>query len=120
PRGESFPRYDAGDILISNIRPYLKKIWFAKRTGACSSDVLVLSANKDFDPRFVYYSIFKDDFFEHVMKGAKGTKMPRGDKNQIMEFQIPDFTPAIQDKVATMLAAIDEKIELNKKVNDNL
>ena len=120
PKGESFPRYYADDILISNIRPYLKKIWFSNRTGTCSSDVLVLSANKGFNPRFVYYSILRDEFFEHVMKGAKGTKMPRGDKDQILEYPIPDFLPAIQDKIANLLSVIDSKIELNNKVNDNL
>ena len=120
PKGDSFPRYNAGDILISNIRPYLKKIWFANRTGVCSSDVLVLSANRGFNPLFVYYSILSDGFFDHVMKGVKGTKMPRGDKDQILEFQIPDFTPAIQEKVSKLLSTIDSKIALNNKLNDNL
>lgn len=35
-------KYEPGDILLSNIRPYLKKIWRADRIGGCSNDVLVL------------------------------------------------------------------------------
>ena len=120
PKGNTFPKYDAGDILISNIRPYLKKIWFANKSGGCSTDVLVLSANKDFNPRFVYYSILQDSFFDYVMKGTKGTKMPRGDKEQILAFQIPGFELQLQDRIAALLSTIDSKIELNNKLNDNL
>ena len=61
----------------------MKKIWFADRDGGCSADVLVFEVNKKFDPKYVYYSMFRDDFFDHVMRGSKGTKMPRGDKNWI-------------------------------------
>ena len=120
PNGESFPKYSADDILISNIRPYLKKIWFANRKGLCSSDVLTMSVQKAYVPKFVYYALFRDDFFEHMMKGAKGTKMPRGDKNQILEFEIPAFTFSIQTKIADILSCIDNKIELNNAINDNL
>ncbi len=120
PKGDSFSGYNVDNILISNIRPYLKKIWFSKRSGSCSADVLVLSTHKGFNPKFVYYSIFRDDFFEHVMKGAKGTKMPRGDKGQILEFEIPHFSLLTQDRVASLLSTIDSKIDLNNRVNDNL
>jgi type I restriction enzyme S subunit len=120
PNGESFPKYKVDDILISNIRPYLQKIWFADREGTCSSDVLVISVQKDFASKFVYYTLFKDDFFKHMMKGVKGTKMPRGDKNQILEFEIPDFTFPTQTKIANILSCIDNKIKLNEKINDNL
>jgi type I restriction enzyme S subunit len=120
PQGESFPKYEVDNILISNIRPYLKKIWFADREGISSSDVLVVSARKGYFPKFVYYSLFDDHFFDHMMKGAKGTKMPRGDKNQILEYHIPDCTLPNQIKIADVLSSIDKKISLNNKINDNL
>ncbi|OTP86773.1 type I restriction endonuclease subunit S, partial [Gilliamella apicola] len=78
------------DILIANIRPYLKKIWFANHEGGCSADVLVLRAKSHTDSSFLYYSLFRDDFFSYIMKGAKGTRMPRGDKEQILNFNIPN------------------------------
>ncbi|SIT97081.1 Type I restriction modification DNA specificity domain-containing protein [Epilithonimonas bovis DSM 19482] len=55
-----------------------------------------------------------------MMKGAKGTKMPRGDKNQILDFEIPNFPIDYQQKIANILTDIDNKIALNNKLNDNL
>ena len=120
PNGDSFPKYKNGNILVSNIRPYLKKIWFANRSGICSSDVLTFETQTGFSSKFIYYNLFQDAFFEHMMKGAKGTKMPRGEKSQILEFEIPDFSLSVQEKIAKFLSAIDNKIELNNKINDNL
>lgn len=109
-----------GDILVGNIRPYLKKIWFADRKGGCSPDVLVFKSKQGFDSKFIYYSLFRDDFFNHMMKGSKGTKMPRGDKNQILDFLIPSFDLSNQQKIAAVLSALDSKIELNKRINAEL
>ncbi|WP_269222499.1 restriction endonuclease subunit S [Flavobacterium sp. IMCC34518] len=120
PNGDSFPKYINGNILVSNIRPYLKKIWFANRSGICSADVLTFETQTEFSSKFIYYNLFQDAFFEHMMKGAKGTKMPRGEKNQILEFEIPDFPFSVQEKIAEFLSAIDNKIQLNNKINDNL
>lgn len=120
PSESAMPAYEIENILVANIRPYLKKIWFANKTGGCSADVLVFEINKDYFPKFVYYSMFRDDFFEHTMRGVKGTKMPRGDKNQIMEFLIPDFDFPTQQKIASVLSALDSKIELNNRINAEL
>ena len=117
PNGLAMPAYEKDNILIANIRPYLKKIWFSNKSGGCSSDVLVLETKKKYFPKFVYYNLFKDDFFEHVMNGSKGTKMPRGDKNQILNFLIPDFDIYQQQKIAKVLSDLDAKIELNNKIN---
>ncbi|MBE7669563.1 restriction endonuclease subunit S [Tenacibaculum piscium] len=110
-------RFDKGDILIANIRPYLKKIWLAKYTGGSSSDVLTFKVNKEYNSTFVYYSLFRDDFFEHMMNGSKGTKMPRGDKNQILDFPIPDFEIGYQKQIAKILSDLDSKIAINNKIN---
>ncbi len=120
PSTNAMPAYEAGHILVGNIRPYLKKIWFANRDGGCSADVLNFEVNKGYDSKFVYYSLFRDDFFNHMMKGAKGTKMPRGDKNQILEFLIPEYVLPEQQKIAAVLSALDAKIELNQRINAEL
>lgn len=80
--------YKAGDTLISNIRPYFKKIWYASFDGTCSGDVLVFRANDGSLAPYLHACLRQDRFFDHVMKGAKGTKMPRGDKKQMMEFAV--------------------------------
>ena len=76
-----------GDILIANIRPYLKKVWKATKRGVCSADVLVLRP-MGFSSEFLYRLIANDDFFAYVMIAAKGSKMPRGDKKHIMSMPI--------------------------------
>lgn len=116
----SVTRFDEGDILIGNIRPYLKKIWLAKYTGGSSSDVLTFNVNINYNSAFVYYSLFRNDFFEHMMNGSKGTKMPRGDKNQILDFTIPDFELIKQKQIAKVLSDLDAKIEINNKINQQL
>lgn len=108
------------DILLANIRPYLKKIWYADFNGGCSADVLAIRAKENTDSRFLFYALFRDDFFVHAMKGAKGTKMPRGDKSQIMEFKIPKFNLPTQKSIAHILFTLDQKIAINNQINAQL
>lgn len=116
----SITRFDKGDILVANIRPYLKKIWFAKYTGGSSADVLTFKVKDGFDKSFIYYAIYRDDFFAHMMNGSKGTKMPRGDKNRIMDFPIPEFDNSIQKQISKVLSNLDAKIAVNNKINQEL
>lgn len=113
-------KYAKGDILVSNIRPYFKKIWFADKNGGCSNDVLVFKTKEGTDPRYLYYVLANDPFFEYSMATAKGTKMPRGDKKALMEYEVPDYDLKEQNKIAGVLSAIDDKIQLNTKINKNL
>ena len=112
--------YRTGDVLVSNIRPYFKKVWQAKYDGGCSNDVLVFTALEGTDPDFLYYVLADDAFFNYSMATSKGTKMPRGDKASIMQYQVPRFRLETQKKIAGILKSIDEKIETNTKINDNL
>ncbi len=120
PQDGNMTAYFKNDILIGNIRPYLKKIWFADKDGGNSADVLTIKVNEKHNPKFIYYALYRDDFFEHMMKGSKGTKMPRGDKNQIMDFSIPDISLESEEKIANVLSSLDSKIELNNKINKEL
>jgi type I restriction enzyme S subunit len=120
PQGSTLPRYKKENILVGNIRPYLKKIWFADKEGGAAADVLIFDVNKNYYPEYVYYAMFRDDFFDHMMRGKKGTKMPRGNKNQILDFLIPDFEYTIQEKIAAVLSSLDAKIELNNCINAEL
>lgn len=111
--GKSFPAYKEGDILLSNIRPYFKKIWFADRKGGCSNDVLVLKANKSIDKKFLYYVLSDNNFFNYSTVTSKGTKMPRGSKNAIMKYLVPDIDIPTQKRIADILSAYDDLIENN-------
>ena len=113
-------KYKKGDILISNIRPYFKKIYLAKNEGGCSADVLVISPQKGTNNVFLYYLLSQDSFFDYVMSGSKGCKMPRGDKKHIMEWSIPVFDSIKQEQIAGILSSLDAKIETNNKLNEKL
>lgn len=112
--------YKNGDVLVSNIRPYFKKIWQAQYDGGCSNDVLVFVPKPNMDKDFLYYVLADDDFFTYSMATSKGTKMPRGDKTSIMQYEVPLIDLQVQKKIASVLKALDEKIELNNEINNNL
>lgn len=88
PNAKTVAQFEPGDILISNIRPYFKKIWCAEFEGGCSNDVLCITPNSNSCHFFLYQILEKDSFFDYVMNGSKGTKMPRGDKTWIMNYPI--------------------------------
>lgn len=121
PRVGKVTRYKKGDVLVSNIRPYFKKIWHANRDGGASNDVLVLRPNDhSILHNYLYYVLKNDSFFDFSTESSSGSKMPRGDKAQIMKYQV--YLPHIdtQKKIAATLGALDKKIELNRKMNETL
>ena len=105
PSSGKVTRYKRGDTLVSNIRPYFKKVWYAPEDGTCSGDVLVFRANDPDLAPYLHSCLRQDGFFKHVMHGAKGTKMPRGDRKQMMEF--PISTSCSTDDLATLSASIE-------------
>ena len=116
--------YRNGDILLSNIRPYLKIIWHADKDGGCSNDVLVIRVNNPerIEPAFLYYLLSQDSFFEEVMANAVGTKMPRGDKAVIMGYclRIPKESYE-QTAIVGILRDLDNSIEqLSQQLNKYL
>ena len=113
-------QYLRDDVLVSNIRPYFKKIWKAEYDGGCSNDVLVFRAKDNCDPTFLFYLLADDNFFNYATATAKGTKMPRGDKSAIMQYDVPAFDIDTQQKIGALLWSIDQKIRLNNQINENL
>lgn len=113
-------KFMISDILISNIRPYFKKIWYANFSGGASTDVLIIRANSKIKSKYLYYNLMSDNFFDYSMKGSKGTKMPRGDKEHIMKYPIPIVSLVNQQAIINILSSLDNKIELNNKINANL
>ena len=120
PTGELTPSFESSDTLVSNIRPYFKKIWKANFDGGCSADVLVFKANSNVSKDYLYYVLADDEFFKYSMATSKGTKMPRGDKVSIMNYPVHLPPLETQKKIAEILSSLDDKIELNNKINENL
>ena len=119
PANTNVIEYQKGDVLLSNIRPYLKKVWLSDRHGGCSADVFVLRGNQC-ERRFLYYVIASDRFINFVMSGAKGVKMPRGDKSQMEKFAFFIPTNVEQKKIARFLSMLDERIRLQNKIIEKL
>ena len=119
PQPCSLIRYQRGDVFIANIRPYLKKVWFAYIDGGASPDVLVFRAKDGHSPSFLYAILLQDSFFDYVMQGTKGSKMPRGDKEQILRYEMPTFSCS-EESIGTFFLNLDRKIHLNERINQNL
>ena len=93
PETKSVKKYEMNDILISNIRPYFKKIWFSNNSGGASNDLIVIDTlNNIVVNDYLYYYLSQDSFFNYMTQTSKGTKMPRGDKEAIMNYviKVPD------------------------------
>lgn len=109
PNTARLTAYEAGDILLGNIRPYLKKVWLADNSGGCSGDVLAIRLTKKyrshFLPEFLYYLLSSDDFFAYNMQHAKGAKMPRGNKLAILKYPIPVPPLEVQREIVQVLDA---------------
>jgi type I restriction enzyme S subunit len=101
--------FTTGDTLISNIRPYFRKIVFCGFDGGCSTDVLCFRPNNANLSHYVYNLLCRDSFFDYMVSGSKGTKMPRGDKQQIMAYPITIPTDATLDDFIRAVAPMVEK-----------
>ena len=122
PRISKILSYQKNDVLVSNIRPYFKKIWFSDRDGGRSNDVLAFRTKnrKILLQKYLYLLLQSDTFFDYVNLTAKGTKMPRGDKKAISNFTFELPSISTQKKLINYFFAIESKIKLNNRINDNL
>jgi len=109
PTTGKLTRFESGDVLLGNIRPYLKKVWRATHIGGTNGDVLAIQINDKeiLQSEFLYYLLSSDDFFNFDMKFAKGAKMPRGNKSEILKFKIPIPPLAIQTEIVRILDKFD-------------
>ncbi|MCR9012512.1 restriction endonuclease subunit S [Gabonibacter sp. KD22] len=119
PNNTNVIHYQKGDVLLSNIRPYLRKVWAASSDGGCSADVFVFRA-KSISSSFLHYIMANDTFINYVMSGAKGVKMPRGDKEQILKYIFSTPNIEEQNKISHLLHLLDERISTQNKIIDKL
>lgn len=121
PLNGTITKYYPNNILISNIRPYFKKIWYANKHGGCSNDVLCFDVDVDLvNSKYFYFLLSQDLFFEYVMLGSKGCKMPRGDKSHIMNWELSLPPLSEQKRIASILSSLDDKIDLLHRENKTL
>ncbi|MDD2479668.1 MAG: restriction endonuclease subunit S, partial [Victivallaceae bacterium] len=119
PTSGNLTEYSEGDILIGNIRPYLKKIWHADRSGGTNGDVLVIHPTDEaIIPRYLYQVLADEKFFDYNMQHAKGAKMPRGNKPKIMEYHFP--IPKDKIEQARIVAILDKFDALTHSISEGL
>ncbi|END2821699.1 restriction endonuclease subunit S [Escherichia coli O17/O44/O77:H1] len=108
PTSGKLTEFIPNDILIGNIRPYLKKIWQADCIGGTNGDVLVIRCiDSSINTRYLYQILADDKFFEYNMQHAKGAKMPRGSKEDIMKYPIPVPPLTLQARIVEILNKFD-------------
>ena len=112
PTTGSVTRYRPDDTLVSNIRPYLKKVWVADREGGASNDVIVIRAKQRLLPQYVSCLLKNDAFIDYVMTGAKGVKMPRGDIGSMKVYPILYPSKPEQQRIASCLTTLDDLINV--------
>lgn len=108
PTDGKWVRYDINDILIGNIRPYLKKIWLSNTVGGTNGDVLVIRCKKTIcNARYLYFVLSSDSFFNYDNSRAKGAKMPRGNKEAVMNYQFSLPSLSEQKRIVSILDRFD-------------
>ena len=107
--------FNKNDILMGNIRPYLKKVYYADFDGVCNADVLVFKSNF-INPHFLYCRLANDTFINYVMKSVKGSKMPRGDKSHIMQYPLSIPGEAEQSKISNFVELLTSRIQVQNKI----
>ncbi len=115
--------YQKNDILIGNIRPYLRKVWLADCEGGTNGDVLTVQIEdtEKVLPQFLYYVLSSEKFFLYDIQNSKGAKMPRGSKDAVMKFEVPLPPPEVQREIVRMVDSYTESVvELQKQLTAEL
>ena len=85
-------------------------------TNQACCNLNIDSAKADY--RFVYYALYND--YAYLASLANGGAQQNLNAQQIKEFEIP-FPPLKEQKrIADILSSLDDKIELNRRINGNL
>lgn len=113
-------RCKAGDVLVSNIRPYFKKIVLCRSAGGCSTDVLCFTPKDPACSAYLFCTLYADRFFDFMVAGSKGTKMPRGDKQQIMTYPVYIPTESELTSFSDFTTPILNQIHNNNEENARL
>ena len=109
-----------GDTLISNIRPYFKKIVYCEDMCGCSTDVLCFTPVQFQYAAYLFSTLYTDKFFAFMVAGSKGTKMPRGDKQQIMTYPVVLPTENELEEFNAIAFPVLEQLNSNKVENKRL
>ena len=112
--------FKKGDILFGKLRPYFRKVIRAPFDGICSTDIWVIRAKDGVDQGYLYYCMASQPFIDFATAGSVGTRMPRAKWEYVSQYRLPVPTLSEQQKKAHILKTLDDKIELNRRMNETL
>ena len=111
PTEGNWIKYKKGDILIGNIRPYLRKIWLSDREGGTNGDVIVVRCNGSILPRYLFFALSSEKFFVYYNQSLKDGKMPRGEKSRVLSYIINVPSLQEQQRIVSILDTFEASIE---------
>lgn len=103
-------------------KEYNKESARIHKDGGCSKDVLVLRSadTNKYLPKYIFYMLRRDVFFDYVMEGKKGIKMPRGNKEDILKYRIP-IPSSIDEqmRIVSQIEALESEITKARNLIEN-
>jgi type I restriction enzyme S subunit len=113
-------RFSKGDILFGKLRPYFRKVIRAPFDGVCSTDIWVVRAKRGVEQGYLFYWMASQDFVDFATQGSEGTKMPRAKWDHVCRYKQVHLSTDEQHAIAHILGTLDDKIELDRKMNETL
>ena len=113
-------RFNRGDILFGKLRPYFRKVVRAPDDGLCSTDIWVVRAKPGVNQDYLFYCMASEDFVDFATSGSEGTRMPRAQWGHVSDYRLSLPRLPEQRAIAHVLGTLDDKIELNRQMNETL
>lgn len=113
-------RFNAGDVLFGKLRPYFRKVVQPRFAGICSTDIWVLRSQEGVSQDYLFYLMASPEVVEQAVASSKGTRMPRADWKFVADQQVALGPLAEQHRIASVLRALDDRIELNRRMCETL
>ena len=113
-----------GDIVITtrgtigNVALYSAKVPYDNIR--INSGMLIIRCGKNISNQYLYQALRSDWFQRQIMSVQSGSAQPQLPKSHFLKMSIPLPILSIQQKIANVLQALDDKIELNSAINNNL
>ena len=118
-------KVELGDILIARTGNTIgcnKYIDFENKKVVFNNGLIRIKVNKEKAfSKYIYYCFQTDKYRKYIESIAYGTStQPNMKIKDLLAFKVPNFNLEIQKRIISILSSLDEKIELNRKINQNL